>query len=168
MWTSGWVMNVQMRVRISGTQTHNINYSSTRSHLSGEENRSENCKCKRTFKSFHAAFLRVILFCNIQLQLPYGISLQGYDGKWVFTYPIFICTLAIFSKFSSSTAGSHFAGSLRWKIENLALCILHRTGHFVQDVRWQYESARVGEISLNFTNVLSVSNHSHNFRILSF
>ena len=42
-------MNVQ--VRILGTHTQNIHYSSTRSHASEEENRtrnrSENCKCKR-------------------------------------------------------------------------------------------------------------------------
>jgi hypothetical protein len=70
-------MNVHLRVRISCTHTYNINYSSTRSDLSEEEYRSENCKCKWTFKSFHAAFLRVILFCNIPLQLLMVLVYKG-------------------------------------------------------------------------------------------
>jgi hypothetical protein len=30
-------------------------------------------------------YLELFLFCNILLRLPYGISVQGYDGKRVFT-----------------------------------------------------------------------------------
>jgi hypothetical protein len=50
MWTSGSVMNVQMRVH-QLEYTHDIHNSSTHSHPSEEENRSknrsENRKCKR-------------------------------------------------------------------------------------------------------------------------
>jgi hypothetical protein len=34
-----------------GTSTQNIHQSSTRSHASEEENRSENCKCKWVFRN---------------------------------------------------------------------------------------------------------------------
>jgi hypothetical protein len=55
MWTSGWVMNVQMRVH---TLLHNL---FTRSHPSEEEsrsrNRSKNCKCKQDFRELNTVQL---------------------------------------------------------------------------------------------------------------
>jgi hypothetical protein len=73
MWTSGSVMNVQMRVHqwtLRGTYTPNIRNSSTHLHSSEKEhrgrNRSKKYKCiKRAFSLYKQLFHEIEIQCKI-------------------------------------------------------------------------------------------------------
>jgi hypothetical protein len=55
-----------------------------------------------------------------------------------------------------------FSADLGRKIET---CILHRTTHFLYDVRWQYEPARVGESFAKFDQRENIDNSKEGIKV---